>query len=371
MLYTMNDSIFRIQSIDRNLIHWEDHLLDLSPCEKIGGMWFKREDFFAPLGFGGINGSKLRVCIWLINEALKQGAKGVSHGAVIGSPQHPMVACIAAHYNVPVIDCIGTKKPLEHETLATAAWMGAEFRSFNPGFAATLNSKAEQIAKELRYFHLETNITVDQEKNPAARVEAFHKVGSVQVQNIPDHIENIIVPAGSCNSVTSVLYGIAQYRPKNLQNVILMGIGSCGSSDPTYIHRRLQIIEGVSGVNSQDMFGWFLNYKHNNPSQSAATWPRKFSPIYTLTHYDVNGGCGQCKKCEGGYCTYNDLMPYRFNDLDFHPRYEGKMMCFMGDHLSEFQQYLNDKTLFWIVGSKPSAAAMAPVLKEKFGDFYE
>ena len=38
----------------------EDHLLDLTPVENIGGMWWKREDKFAPLGYGGINGSKLR-----------------------------------------------------------------------------------------------------------------------------------------------------------------------------------------------------------------------------------------------------------------------------------------------------------------------
>ena len=71
-----------IESIDRNLVHWEDHILDLSPVEKIGGLWFKREDKFAPLGYGGINGSKLRVCIWLIDQSVKQGSTGVVHGAV-------------------------------------------------------------------------------------------------------------------------------------------------------------------------------------------------------------------------------------------------------------------------------------------------
>ena len=77
--------------------------------------------------------------------------------------------------------------------------MGAQFRSFNPGYAATLNSKAEQLSSgELAgYFHLETNITLDEKKNPAEKIEAFHKVGSAQVQNIPDHIETIIIPAGS------------------------------------------------------------------------------------------------------------------------------------------------------------------------------
>jgi 1-aminocyclopropane-1-carboxylate deaminase/D-cysteine desulfhydrase-like pyridoxal-dependent ACC family enzyme len=352
------DTIFHVRSLDRSIVHWEDTVCDLSPVEKIGGMWFKREDKYAPLGYGGINGSKLRVCIWLISEAVKQGATGVVHGAVTGSPQHPMVACIAGHYQIPVVDCIGTKKPLEHDTLAAAQWMGAQFRSYNPGYANTLNSKARALSEDKLkgYFHLETNITVDQEKNPPARVEAFHKVGSLQVQNIPDHIENLIVPAGSCNSVTSVLYGISQFRPKNLKKIILMGIGSFGSSDPAYIYRRLKVIESISGGNVGSLFRWKFHHNHDLEPITAVDAP------YTIEHYNLNST---------GYCEYNDLMPYKFKDLEFHPRYEGKMLCYMRDNLSEFRPYMGDKSLFWIVGSKPSATAMVPVLRQRFGDFSE
>jgi predicted TIM-barrel fold metal-dependent hydrolase len=45
-------TVFKVQSWDRNLVRWEDHLLDLTPVEYIGGMWWKREDKFAPLGGG-------------------------------------------------------------------------------------------------------------------------------------------------------------------------------------------------------------------------------------------------------------------------------------------------------------------------------
>jgi hypothetical protein len=362
----MNDSIFKIQSIDRKIIHWEDHILDLSPVEEIGGMWFKREDKFAPLGYGGINGSKLRVCIWLISEAIKKGAKGISHGAVTGSPQHPMVACIGSHFNVPVVDCIGTKDPDKHETLKAAKWMGAQFRSFNPGYAATLNAKAAELSKEefAGYFHLETNITLDERINTAESIEQFHRAGSEQVRNIPDHIETIIIPAGSCNSVTGVMYGIARFRPKGLKRVILMGIGSFGSSDPAYVYRRLRLISTAStcdikGQNISDLFLW------NFDNRIASSWG---TTHYAVEQYDVNGGCGHCEKCKDGYVTYNDLMPFKFADLDFHPRYEGKMMNYMQDHIGEFRQYINDKSLFWIVGSKPDASAMVPLLKDRFGD---
>jgi hypothetical protein len=346
-----------LESIDRSVVKWEDHILDLSPVEKIGGLWFKREDKYAPLGYGGINGSKLRVCIWLIDQAVKHGAKGVVHGAVTGSPQHPMVACIAAHYGIPVVDCIGTKKPAEHDTLAAAQWMGASFRSFNPGYAATLNSKAHQLSQgELAgYYHLETNITLDDQINPATMIEQFHRVGSEQAKNLPDSVDTLIVPAGSCNSVTGIMYGIARFRPKNLKKIVLMGIGSYGSSDPAYIQRRLNLIGGVIGQDMDNVFRYSFN---------------KSQPMtpYEVVHYNVNGGCGRCAKCDGGYCEYNDLMPYSFGELDFHPRYEAKMIHFMKDHLDEFRQYFNDKSLFWIVGSKPDARVMVPHLKTKFGD---
>lgn len=359
----MNDSIFKVQSIDRSLAHWEDHLLDLSPCEYIGGLWFKREDKFAPLNYGGINGSKLRVCIWLISEAVKTGAVGVSHGAVTGSPQHPMTACIAAHYGIPVVDCIGTKKPEEHDTLLAAKWMGAQFRSFNPGYAATLNSKAAELTKTEfpGYFHLETNITLDDRINTPERIEAFHRVGSEQAKNLPDHVETIIIPAGSCNSVTGVMYGIARFRPKNLKRIVLMGIGSYGSSDPAYIKRRLELIGRVWGQDMSEVFCYDFDFGVGGPTAP-----------YQVVHYNVNGGCGKCAKCKDGYCEYNDLMPYDFTDgenaLEFHPRYEAKVFHYMKDHLSSFRQYLNDRSLFWIVGSKPSAKAMVPLLRSKFGD---
>jgi hypothetical protein len=277
-----------------------------------------------------------------------------------------MTACIGAHFGLPVLDMIGTKKPEEHETLAAAMWMGTKFMSFNPGYAATLNAKARAFSQSSGrssdgwYFHLETNITVDQEKNSAERVEAFHKVGSVQVQNIPDHIETIIVPAGSCNSVTSVLYGIAQYRPKSLKRIILMGIGSYGSSDPAYIYRRLQVIGSTLPLGDRFLTEHF-RWNFDNRVVSRLDAP------YDIIHYNVNQGCGSCDKCKNGYCSYNDLKPFTYQDLEFHPRYEGKMMHYAQDHIGEFRQYFNERSLFWIVGSKPEAKVMEPYLKSRFG----
>jgi len=54
-----------------------------------------------------------------------------------------------------------------------------------------------------------------------------------------------------------------------------------------------------------------------------------------------------------GFCTYQDWMPYSFSGIKFHPRYEGKCLHYIQQNLSTFRQYLNGKSLFWIIGSEP------------------
>jgi hypothetical protein len=60
----MTQSIFPVLALDRAQVQWEQHLGELTPWENRDGVWFKREDYFAPLGYGGPNGSKMRQLIW-------------------------------------------------------------------------------------------------------------------------------------------------------------------------------------------------------------------------------------------------------------------------------------------------------------------
>ena len=46
---------------------WHDAIYDLTPVEKIGDIWFKREDKFSPDGMH--NGTKFRQLIWLFSRA--------------------------------------------------------------------------------------------------------------------------------------------------------------------------------------------------------------------------------------------------------------------------------------------------------------
>jgi hypothetical protein len=333
----LDKSIFENPSLNRIHLRWEEHIFDLSPVEKIGNIWIKREDKFAPLGYGNINGSKLRVCIWLISNALQSGAKGVIHGAVTGSPQHPMVATICKHYGAPCVDVVGTDDIAGHPNLVIAQSMGASFVPCKVGYAKTLEATAYRLQREKYkdYFVLETNITVNEGRNSVDRIRSFHTVGGTQAANIPDNIETIILPAGSCNSAVGALYGLAYRLTRtrtalpNLKRIILLGIGNYGSKDPDFIRRRLDLI------GAPDIFNWPWNVESGLPFNEE---PENKIAIH---HYDLNGS---------GYCSYSDLMPYTYGGVVTHPRYEGKCFHYMEDNEKIFGQYFNDKTMFWIVG---------------------
>ncbi len=191
---------------------WHDAIYDLTPVEKIGDLWFKREDKFSPDGMH--NGSKFRQLIWLFS---RKSFPGVSSGAVTGSPQLPMTAACAKHYGMRCVQFSGARKNMA----LAGEKLGAKTKVVNPGYAPLLNSRAKEYAKKRGWLRIETNITVT---TSDAEIEAFHRVGSEQVRNLPGHMETLIIPAGSRNSAVSVLYGLHRYPPKSLKKIILMHI---------------------------------------------------------------------------------------------------------------------------------------------------
>lgn len=329
-----NQSIFpsNINPFDRNDIKWEDYLYALTPVEKHMGMYFKREDLFAPLGYHSINGAKLRQCIWLVNDWVKrERISGIVSGSVVGSPQHPFIASICKHYGIGCLIVTGSKNHQEHKNMQLAKSLGAAFHVVKVTYSRALQSIAFKLRDKLpNHQVLETNITVDEKYNTAERIEAFHSIGAYQVRNIPSTIENIIIPCGSCNSVVSILYGLSQNPPKNLKKVVLMGIGNNGSYHMDYIPHRLKIIERVIGSPVVSKYDWTFINGSSGPIQ--------------IEHHNLNGS---------GFCSYDDWMPYVVDDIEMHPRYEGKIFNYMKQNRVKFEQYFTEKSLFWIVGNEP------------------
>jgi hypothetical protein len=320
-------SIFPTLSLDRAEVRWEDHLRDLTPVD-IGpsGMGWKREDTFAPLGMGGINGSKLRQLIYLVHNYRADGGRaGLLTAASVLSPQVSMAALVARHYQLAATIMLGATNSASarrHENVAIAEDAGATFR-YNPvAYNPALQRAVGQLARTpayARHYRLAYGISTP----PDATVEdlaAFHSVGAHQTVNLPDSTKTLAMTLGSGNSATSVLLGLAYHLPPALERVVLFGVGP---SRLDWTLDRLDRIRGRLGL--------------RNPLAGVRL------EVHDLHHQR--------------FATYQDRMPYALDGLDLHPTYEGKALTFMAERPNMFRWFWRPEageTVFWIVGSAPT-----------------
>lgn len=317
---------------------FENSYKEITPIEKIGDMFFKREDKFSPLGYGGINGSKLRQAIYLI-RGLK--CEHLVSGASIKSPQLSMSTVVAKAYGIKTIHVIGATKPstaIKAENVLIANLFGSEFKIVGSGFNSTLQPAAVNLAKKLKGFYLPYGITTPKESS-VAEIAKFHLLGASQVDNFPNDIENLIIPTGSGNSCVSVLLGIGLLSPKKLKNIYLMGIGP---DKLNFIFSRLKLLSSYLGENLLNFKGLNTEFFPNNGN-------------YQIYYHNLNNG----------FTTYQDEIKFNYFGVDFHPTYEGKIMKFIELNLPEL---ICDKSLFWIVGSKPYLSKMMDFVDNKIDD---
>lgn len=331
----MDRSIFEKLSID---YPWEDHLYDLTPVEEKRdlkrSLCFKREDFFAPLGYGGINGSKLRQGIFLGNKyANHPEIEYIVGGMSYHSPQLIMQSAIAKHFGKKVI-CVtsGTSQnALKHEMIRGAQWFGSSLVcNINPPYNGVLQKKCREVRSKLgesRTFYLEYGITLGFE-HPFKEIFDFHEVGANQVRNIPEEIKSLVVPFGSANSATSILLGLSMYPKENLKDIYLFGVGP---DKREYLTKRLEGMSRFAGVDTCI----FEGLEYSSPKKNF-----KYKIHYIPPKY-----------------TYADLVYHNCEDIKFHPTYEGKVFDVMKN---SFPELITPETLFWIVGSEPSIEAMEP-----------
>lgn len=313
--YSMN-TIFDKLALSRDTIHWEDYLGVLTPWENHQGIWFKREDYFAPLGYSGPNGSKMRQLIWYMNR-YRTGKTHIVTGASIQSPQLSMSAIVGAHYGLQSRQVVYSKPEtiMSHPNPRVAAGFGAVFEYASGPYNPILQRKVKELTKESSLV-VEYGITLPHERYPAEDVRKFHEVGARQVDNLPDGVTNLIVPAGSCNSLTSVILGLSR-NPKNINNLLTLGIGPDKSE---WMKQRLAIMN----VDIDNLpFKWAHHSLHDT-----------------------------------GYSKYTDKFNgERFDGIEFHPTYEAKMWRWLNEQVDMNR----DNTIgFWIVGSAPSIKVIEP-----------
>lgn len=312
----MNHSIFETLEIDRSKSIWEYKLGVLTPWEDHRGLWIKREDYFAPLGYGGPNGSKMRQLIWYMNR-YRAGKTHVLTGASIQSPQLSMSAIVGAHYGLRCRQVVYSKPHtvLSHVNPQISAGFGAVFEYTNGPYNPIIQRKVQDLRKDDSLV-VEYGITLPHQRYPAEDVLKFHEVGANQVRNLPREVTRLIVPAGSCNSLTSILLGLSR-DSHNVTELLTLGIGP---DKRDWMRERLNIM----GVNMDQLpFKWRHESLHDT-----------------------------------GYAKYSDHFKGESRGpINFHPTYEAKMWRW----LRERDELRFDGTEgFWIVGSAPDKKVVEP-----------
>lgn len=160
----------------------------VTPIEKYGDVWVKRDDKFR---VAGVNGGKVRTCL-----ALSSDAVGLVTAGSRSSPQVNIVAHIAKHLGVPCRVHVPSGE-LTPELLS-ARGADAEIIQETPGYNNVIISRAKKDADESGW----TNIPFGMECS-----EAIEQVRR-QVVNIPDGIQRIVVPVGSAMSLAGILWGL-------------------------------------------------------------------------------------------------------------------------------------------------------------------
>lgn len=294
-----------------------DSIYGLTPVEFVGSMHLKREDKFAPLGYGGINGSKVRQCIYLVDKFCngvdrRYDPLGLVSGASVKSSQLSVGTIVALGYAMPSVHVIGATTPesaIKHEQVKIADHFGAKFVISKVAYNPVLQSKAKSlIDNELKgWFYLEYGSSMDHIGNSNEEVAKFHAVGAYQLRNIPDSVDTLIVPTGSCNTLVSIVYGIRMFN-KPINKIICLQIGP---DKQQYTREKLTCIENVTGL-------------------------------------DLNGIEREYHKLNERWSYQNDVL-YDFHGIEMHPTYEGK--CFQ--YLEENPELVNEHSCFWLTGSKP------------------
>src|SRR5271157_1320327 len=156
----------------------------LTPVEKHGDIWLKRDDLFE---VDGINccGGKSRACF-----LLAQGATGLVTGSSRISPQQQIVSRIAKKLGVPcrVHTALGE---YTKEMFDAAKW-GAEIIQWHNGFSSTLAAKASKDPEAIGW----TVIPFGMQSGVAIRCVRG------QAANVPVEAKRIVIILGSAISAS-------------------------------------------------------------------------------------------------------------------------------------------------------------------------
>jgi 1-aminocyclopropane-1-carboxylate deaminase/D-cysteine desulfhydrase-like pyridoxal-dependent ACC family enzyme len=163
--------------------------VDLTPVERRGDYWFKRDDLYS---VAGVNGGKARTIL-----KLTKGAVGLVTAGSRTSTQVSIVAHIAAHLGIPSEG--HTPKGRLPVLLQHASSLGMNIIQHSSGYNTVISKRAKDSAAEKGWtlipFGMEHEVAVQQT--------------AAQTANIPAGMR-LVVPVGSGMSLAGILQGLQE-----------------------------------------------------------------------------------------------------------------------------------------------------------------
>lgn len=183
-------------------------LMDLTPIEKVGNLYLKREDKFE---FAGCSGSKVRGALYIIQNALKLGfTEFVSVGSRF-SPQCEIISNICEFLNLKCY--LFMPNSSTDTTIITNIKNNKNtilIRDLKQGaYTNVLISRAKKFAAEHNYYFI----------NFGMEMQETIDIIAEQVKNIPDNIKRIVIPVGSGMNFCAVANGLIKYHKEDIKIV--------------------------------------------------------------------------------------------------------------------------------------------------------
>lgn len=183
--------------------------MKVTPIEKVGGIYVKRDDLFV---YAGVNGVKARTTLRLIDSE----SKGVVTAGVRNTSQGIVVANIAKEKGLPCVVFTPTGKvTVEMQEMQLA---GAKVVQVAPGYKSVVNARAREFANK------EGFTFVPHSMETTESIDAM----AMQLINLPAGVKRIVVPCGSGMTMAGILHAVKNGG----HNVHVVGIGVGGKVEP-------------------------------------------------------------------------------------------------------------------------------------------
>jgi len=288
----------------------------------IGNILFKRIDKYKPVDNIHVGGGKTLQSVTLminnINQIRDHFDSNVSTAAALTSPQHHLVSGVAKKLGLnSFVGIQGTPERLpiileKYSMIKAAQYYDATILPVTKAaYQVVIESRMnKQLAKDgIKHFFIKFGINIDKDRDAI--------LGSIanQVENIPDELDHLIIPSGSCLSAAAIINGIHKFK-KKIKNIHVIQIA--GGSHAKNIDVNMPVL---------------AHYKYQ--FHLITDIPYKEHRYYTIGKDD--------------------------QEFQIDPVYEGKAYEYLLNNHKEMGIKPDDKTLFWVVGSTVST-------RKHFGD---